>query len=326
MKGWQKSLIKRLLSKQNLTLKFFDKPIQEVNPVQYKHSDAIAVFVNSKVEKKVIDSVKNLKLITTMSTGYDHIDVDHAEKKDITVTSVPLYGENTVAEHTFGLILSISRKIHTTYKRTNEGNYSIEGLMGFDLRGKTIGIIGGGHIGMHVAKIARGFDMNVLVFDLNKDNFKSELLNFEYTDIDTIYKKSDIITLHVPYNKNTHHLINNNSFSKMKKGVILINTSRGGVVDTNSLIKALDKGKVGGAGIDVIEGENLIHEEKSLIDTSEKDSRFKQLVEDQVLIGMPNVVYTPHIAFYSKDAIERIIRTTSENIINFNTGKVKNKI
>lgn len=313
IKGWEKSYLKRKL-KGHICL-FFSESLSETHLSKIKNCDALLVFVGSSVTKKIISSMPKLKFIGTMSTGFDHIDVKFASQKKIVVSSVPFYGENTVAEHTFALILSLSRNVHKAYMRTIQNKFSIdESLMGFDLKNKTIGIIGGGHIGLHVARMAKAFSMNVLVFDLFQDNFKSEILGFSYATLDDIYAKSDVITLHVPYNKKTHHLINKDCFKKMKKGVILVNTARGGVIDTEALLWALDEKIIGGAGLDVLENEKDVSEEKEVLHDKDRGERYQKLVQNHVLLSKENIVYTPHIAFYSKEALLRILDTTVENI------------
>lgn len=293
-------------------LVFFDKPIQEIDINLYQESDVICVFIHSEVNKEIIDSLPNLKLICTRSTGIDHIDIETCKSKNILVKNVPFYGENTVAEHTFALILSLSRKIHKSYVRSIGGNFSTEGLQGFDLENKTIGIIGGGRIGLHVAKIAKGFGMHVKIYDVKQDDFFAELINFEYTSLDKLFESSDIITLHVPLNKHTQHIINKNTLKKFKKGSILINTARGGLVETNAVIEALENGTLSGAGLDVIEGEELLIEENIYNSPIEKAA--KLIVESKKLLDNENVVLTPHNAFNSIEAVNRIIYKTINNL------------
>lgn len=324
VKGWEKTHLKNKLKGHDLT--FFESPIHEVPISKYKTTEVLSVFVNSKVDKTIIDSLPKLKLINTMSTGFDHIAVKHAKKKGIPVCSVPFYGENTVAEHAFALMLSLSRNVHKAYVRTTKEDYRIDGLIGFDLKDKTLGIIGGGHIGMHVARMAKAFGMHVRVFDLYHDNFKSEIVGFKYASLDEIYKSADVISLHVPYNEHTHHLLNKEAFSKMKKGVLIINTARGGVIDTNSLIWALDKKIVAGAGLDVLENEQDVAEEKQLLHDPGHPERYKQLVLNHVLLKRDNVVYTPHIAFYSKEALTRILDTSVDNFQGFISKKMINVV
>jgi len=295
------------------TLRFFEQTIQNVEQEKYLDSDVISVFIHSKVDEKVLDKCDKLKLIATRSTGTDHINLDYTNSKNTSVKNVALYGENTVAEHTFALMLSLSRKIHESYIETTGGNFSTTGLMGFDLKGKTIGIIGGGRIGLHVARMARSFGMHVRVYDIHKDNFMAELINFKYLSLDELLKVSDIISLHVPLNTHTYHVINKESISKMKDGVIIINTARGGLINNTDLIDALEDGKIYGAGLDVLEGEEFLFEEN--ISNSPIESAAKVIVESTLLSKMPNVVITPHNAFNSIEAVHRIIDTTIENIL-----------
>lgn len=301
----------KVFSRHN-KVNFFEEAIQNVDMQKYQDSDVICVFVHSKVSKDTIDMCPNLKMIATRSTGTDHIDIMHANEKDIRVMNVPLYGENTVAEHTFALILSLSRKINESYISTTSGNFSTDGLMGFDLRNKTIGIIGGGRIGLHVARMARSFGMHVRVYDIKQDDFLAEIINFKYVSLDELLEVSDIVSLHVPSNKYTHHLINANTLDKMKHGSILINTARGDLVDTKDLIKAIESKKIYGAGLDVLEGENLLIEE-NMFNSPIKEAS-KVIENNKKLTELPNVVITPHNAFNSIEAVQRIISKTIANI------------
>jgi len=320
---WEKRHIKNKL--KNHKLVFVDEPINEENIKEAKDADIISVFIYSKIDKKVLDKMKKVKMIATRSTGFDHIDVKECKNRKIIVCNVPTYGENTVAEHTFALILSLSRKIHKSYLKMLRNDFTIDDLKGFDLKGKTIGVIGAGHIGLHVIRIAKGFGMNVLVNTLHPDKFLAEIMGFEYVSFEELLKRSDIITLHVPYNKSTHHLINKDNIKLIKRGAILINTSRGGCVDTEALIEALDKGILSGVGLDVIEGEELIKEEKQLIYEKNRKS-LENLIKDHILLSRDNVIFTPHIAFYSQEALERIVETTIDNIISFIEGRPINLV
>ena len=320
---WEKRYIKNKL--KNHKLVFVDEPINEENIKEAKDADIISVFIYSKIDKKVLDKMKKVKMIATRSTGFDHIDVKECKNRKIIVCNVPTYGENTVAEHTFALILSLSRKIHKSYLKMLRNDFTIDDLKGFDLKGKTIGVIGAGHIGLHVIRIAKGFGMNVLVNTLHPDKFLAEIMGFEYVSFEELLKRSDIITLHVPYNKSTHHLINKDNIKLIKRGAILINTSRGGCVDTEALIEALDKGILSGVGLDVIEGEELIKEEKQLIYEKNRKS-LENLIKDHILLSRDNVIFTPHIAFYSQEALERIVETTIDNIISFIEGRPINLV
>lgn len=284
------------------------------------------MFIYSRINGQIIRQIPSLKLIVTRSTGFDHIDLEECRKGGITVCNVPSYGENTVAEHTFALILSLSRNICRTCVRRLGYDFSIEGLKGFDLKGKTIGVVGAGRIGLHVIRISKGFGMNVLAYDAYQNKLLSEVLEFEYVPLEELLKESDIITLHVPYNKSTYHLINKDTLKLVKKGAILINTSRGSVVDTEALIEALDKKTLGGVGLDVIEGEELVKEEKQLLYDPKNLEVLSNLVKSHILLSRDNVIFTPHIAFYSQEALERILETTVQNITSFISGKTQNTV
>ncbi len=300
VENWAKEHIAKTISGHELI--FFDFPLDSERADFAKDAEGLVVFIYSKLNKELIDKMPKLKFIATTSTGFDHIDTEYCKKKGISVFNVPFYGENTVAEHAFALILALSRKIYPSIKRTAEQNSfeSDESLRGFDLKGKTLGLLGCGNIGKHVAKIAKGFDMKVIVFDIYKDENFAKKTGFEYVDMDVLLRDSDIISLHVPYNDKTKHLVNEETIGKMKKGVFVINTSRGGVVDTSAFIKNLESGKIAGAGLDVIE------------------EGYESIAK------MNNVIVTPHNAFNSSEAIKRIVDATTDNILSFLAGKPKN--
>ena len=318
-----------------------------------KDAEAISVFVGSEVKKQQIDAMPNLKLIATRSTGFDHIDVAYAKSKNITVCNVPAYGSRTVAEFAFALILSLSRKLFVAADQIKEGKgFDYQAFEGFNLQGKTIGIVGTGRIGLNVAQIAKGFDMDILGFVAFPNEEKAKEYGFKYVGLDELLSSSDIVTLHVPYMKETHHLINKDNLGKIsakgghasrsgsealqgrmtggKKAPILINTARGEVVDTEALLMALKDGTLGGAGLDVLEGERQLKDETTLIAQADPKhpslDELKILIEDHALINMPNVIITPHIAFYSKEAKHEILKITAENIINFKKSQPKNTI
>ncbi len=288
--------------------------------------DVLAVFIGTKVSRKTLEVLPRVRLILTMSTGYDHIDLEACRERGITVCNVPHYGENTVAEHTFALILSLSRKLHAAYFQGLRGEYHIGSLRGFDLYGKTIGVVGAGSIGLHVIRIARGFGMRVLAYDARPQRLLADVLGFTYTDLDTLLADSDIVTLHVPATPATHHLINRETLSKMKRGALLINTARGSVVDTEALLWALEEGILGGAGLDVIEGEEYITDETALLKMPVAEQTLRQLVQAHLLLRRENVVFTPHIAFNSQEAVQRILDVTLENLKAFLQGAPQNVV
>ena len=324
VEDWEEEYLKEKLSGHQL--KFSNEKLSLENTAQIKDFDALSVFIYSKIDEQIIQEIPNLKLVTTRSTGFDHIDLDVCKKRGITVCNVPSYGENTVAEHTFALILSLSRNMCKACIRRFEQDFSIEGLEGFDLKGKTIGVVGTGQIGLHVIRIAKGFGMNVVAYDVRQNKLLSEVLEFEYVTLEDLLARSDVITLHVPHMKATHHLMNKDTFKLVKKGAILINTARGSIVDTEALIEALDNKILAGAGLDVFEGEEVIKEEKQLLYEPKNLEVLASLVKDHILLSKDNVVFTPHIAFYSKEALERILETTVENVAAFVSGKPQNVV
>jgi len=321
---WEKKVLAKRFAGHKLN--FFPKPLNAETLALAKPSQIVSVFIGSKISAEIVRQLKKTKLIVTRSTGFDHIDLQACRRQKISVANIPFYGENTVAEHTFALILSLSRNIHLSYLRTIRDDFSIEGLRGFDLKDKTIGVVGAGHIGLHVIKIARGFGLKVLAYDPDQNPFVAEVLEFSYVPLKELLQKSDIITLHVPDNKATHHLINTKNIKLIKKGAILINTARGGLVETDALIQALDKKILAGAGLDVLEGENLIKEEKQLLHGNQHSQKLIEFVKDHIILNHDKVVFTPHIAFYSQEALERILETTVENIQAFIKHQPKNLV
>ena len=309
-------------------VRYFKETAQKLKS-EITEARVLSVFIKSKIDKKLITSLPNLKIITTRSTGFDHIDLAAAKERGIVVSNVPVYGENTVAEHTFALILSLARNLRKSYLRTVQNNFSIEGLMGFDLKGKTLGVVGTGHIGLHVIRMGIGFEMKVIAFDVKMQKTLSEKMNFEYVSFEELLKKSDIISLHVPDLPSTHHLINDQTIRLIKRGAVLINTARGGLVETGALVKALDEKILSGAGLDVLEDEEYILEDKRLLENSGDEkywSKLQTTVQNQSLLHRENVIFTPHLAFYSREAVQKILNTTAENISAFLSGQPLNKV
>jgi len=325
---WQSDYIKEQKFQKGVQIITSSEKLTHKNANRIKDVDAICTFIYSKLDQSLLSTFKNLKFICTMSTGFDHIDLEYCKKNKIMVFNVPTYGENTVAEHTFALILTISRRIVDSVLRTRSGDYTFEGLKGFDLKGKTLGLIGCGHIGAHVAKMARGFDMNVLVYDIKQDPLLAEKIGFKYVkDLDIVLKHSNILSLHTPYNKFTHHILNMKNIKKIKPGAVLINTARGGLVETRALIFALKKGIVSYAGLDVLEEEKPLKDDLGLLAVRRLGKKIsKTVLEEHVLLEQKNVYVTPHNAFNSPEAITRIMDTTIENIRAFLKGKPINRV
>ena len=307
-------------------LSFFATPLTEKNVDQIQTCEVISVFIYSAVTAAIVEQLKDTRCIVTRSTGFDHIDVAACQERNIAVLNVPHYGENTVAEHTFALILALSRNVHKSYVRGLKKDFSIEGLIGFDLKDKTLGVIGTGHIGLHVIRIAKGFGMHVVAYDVHHDTFLSEILHFRYAPLDQVLAESDIVTVHVPDNAHTHHLINRENIRQMKPGSLLINTARGGIVENEALIEALDNHILSGVGLDVLEGEEYIKEEQQCLHENCDATQTKQIEQNRDLLSRDNVVFTPHIGFYSEEALRRILDTTLENIAQFTLGKIENRV
>lgn len=305
---------------------FVREPLHHDTLERAADAEIVSVFVDSTVDSTVIDALPNLRMIATRSTGYDQIDLKACAARDITVSNVPLYGENTVAEHTFALILALTRRIHEAWVRTQRDNFSLEGLQGTDLKGKTLGVVGAGNIGKHVIRIARGFGMEVVAFDLHPDRILAEVLGFRYVDMDELLAVSDIVTLHAPATAATYHLIDREAFAQMKTGAVLVNTSRGSLVDTRALIAALDSGQLASAGLDVFEGEELIGEEQELLSKPEAGEQIRLLLQRQVLRNREDIVITPHMAFYSQEAVTRIMDETIANIRAWIAGSPANVV
>lgn len=314
LEDWEKGYIAERMHNQEV--RYFTVPVSEAPIDEIKDSEILVCFIYSKLNKETIDKFPKLKLIATMSTGFDHIDLEHCKQKGIAVCNVPAYGDNTVAEHAFGLILNISKNIHKGYERTREGDFSFKGLRGFDLKDKTIGVLGTGRIGQCSIKIAKGFQMNVIAYDPYQKDSLQEELGFVYKSLDEVFAESDIITIHVPLFDSTHHLINKAAIDKMKEGVVIINTSRGPLIDTEALIVGLQTGKVGGAGLDVLEGETIVKDELDFIKSRDSYTKeqLKMVMQDHILMRMENVIVTPHLAFYTREALQRILDTSLSNV------------
>lgn len=323
LRDWEKDFLQKKFE-HTAELEFYEEALGSENAYLAKDAQAIVVFIYSKVTKEVLDALPKLNFIATMSTGFDHIDVEECKKRNIIVSTVPTYGENTVAEHAFALIFAISRRLIESHDRVKSGNFSPIGLTGFDLFGKTLGVIGVGNIGTHVIRIAKGIGMDVVAYKRTAEPKLAADLGFRFVSMDELLGQSDIITLHTPYNKDTHHLLDEAAFSKMKDGVIVVNTARGAIIDTTALVSAIQKGKVAAAGLDVLEEEPMLREENELLHKDFPIEDLKTVLENHMLLNNPNVIITPHNAFNSREAIERILNTTSENIMGFLAGTPKN--
>lgn len=277
-------------------------------------SDAVCVFPNDTVDRAVLEKLaqNEVRLVALRCAGYNNVDLDAARELNIQVVRVPAYSPHAVAEHAVALMLTLNRKIHRAYNRVREGNFKLDCLMGFDMHGKTVGLVGTGRIGQVVAQILHGFGCRVLAFDPCPDIMYEER-GVHYVDLPELYRQSDIISLHCPLTPQTLHLINADALSQMKTGVMLVNTSRGAVVDTRAIIKGLKSGKIGALGLDVYEEESDIFFE-DISDTAIQDDVFARL------LTFPNVVITGHQAFFTREALENIAETTLANISEVERG------
>ncbi len=327
-KDWEEEYIREKMKSLSDAeqIDFFKEPSDEIDIEKLKPYTIVSPFIHSPFTAELLSKLPELKMIPTRSTGFDHIDLDATTKADITVSNVPSYGVNTVAEQAFALLLALSRKIIESVDRTKKSDFDRDGLQGFDLAGKTIGVVGTGKIGYHVVKIANGFGMKIVAYDPYPNDKVVEEFGVKYMELDDLLAQSDVVSLHVPYMEATHHIINKDNITKFKKGSVLINTARGPLVDNEALIDALQDGTLAGAGLDVIEGEELIEDELELLDTKISKDNLYTLLEDHVLVTMDNVIVTPHNAFNTREALMRIIDTTIENIIAWQKGEPINKV
>ena len=313
---------------KDMEVSFSQEKLTKETAAQAGQSEAVSVFVNSEVKQEVMDLLPNLKFIATRSMGFDHIDGAYAKGKGITVSSVPAYGSYTVAEFTFALILNLTRKIFEAKHQLVEGDdFDISRLEGFNLYGKTLGVIGTGKIGKNVAKLGKAFGMTVLASDVHPDEAFAAEAGCTYVQLPELLAQSDIVTLHVPYMKETYHLLNKDNIPLMKKGAYLINTARGEIVETDALVQALTSGHLAAAGLDVLESERQLKEETELLRRGSQEFKdFKTLFKNHVLIDLPRVIVTPHIAFFTREAVQEILKTTVENIRAFLAGKPQNVV
>lgn len=323
---WEKDYVSARLSEQEIIFKA--GYLGQYPDFRDDEAEALSIFVTTHLGPEELSRFPKLKFIATRSTGFDHIDLAETAKRGIKVSNVPSYGENTVAEQAFALLLCLSRKVYDSYKQIEqEGKFNTDKLKGFDLKGKTLGIIGLGRIGIHTARIANGFEMNILAFDKFPNEQATRDYKVKYVSLDELLSQSDIISLHAPYLPETHHLINQKNINKIKPGAYLINTARGGLVETGALIKALQEGILAGAGLDVLEEENFMLDELSLLNNPHPNAdSLKTILANHYLIDHPRVIITPHNAFNTQEAIERIINTTIENLTGFKNNQLTNVV
>lgn len=322
-KEWEEKYLRENLPGHDLI--FYQEALTSDNADKVRDYESVSVFVFSEFDKDALAKLPNLKFITTRSTGFDHIDLKECEKRSIVGCNVPFYGDNTVAEHAFALLLTLTRMMHKV-RISPQKTFAMEGLKGTDLKGKTLGVIGAGRIGLYAIKFARGFGMNVLAYDIIFNDFAREILGYDYVSLEELLQNSDIISMHAPLNKYTYHMLNKDNIRLVKPGAIFINTSRGGLIDTDALKMALDEGIFSAAGLDVIEGEELIIEEKRKSRKALTDNEKTIIERNLSIIQRVNVIFTPHIAFNTQEAAQRILDTTISNIKAYLEGRTENII
>lgn len=290
-------------------------------------ADVISCFTTSRVTGNILKKFSNLKLIALRSVGFNHIDIDYCKENDIAVETTPNYGNKSVAEFAFGLMIDVSRKITRAYNDLVQEVVNPHLSMGFELGGKTIGIIGLGAIGSEMARLAHGFDMNILGFDIRENVELEEKYGVKYTNFDSLLENSDVISLHAPLTKENHHLFNEESIKKMKPSAVLINTARGELVDSQALYNALSSGAIGGAGLDVLEFEESLSNPDYLVDIDRlSNNSLKKTILNTRLLKLENVIITPHMAYDTIEAVTRILNTTIENINAFSEGRIQNNV
>lgn len=311
-KPHDKEFFKSIIGADQISWIFYDFRLTKSTTDSAQGCTAVCLFVNDQADAPCLKDLASygIKLILLRCTGFDQIDLKTAHQLGIHVTRVPSYSPHSVAEHAAGLLLALNRKIHLTHERVHQMNFSLEGLLGFDIHKKVVGIIGTKKIGKMFAKIMKGFGAKILLFDTRPSSHWAEEEHLHYVPLEELLEKSDIISLHLPLTLQTHYLIDEKALSKMKKGVLLINTSRGKILKTSALIESLESGHVAGAALDTYEKEAGVFFE----DLSHTTLLDKEL---SALLKMPNVIITPHQGFFTIEAMREIARVTVENLIHF---------
>ncbi|HKL22202.1 MAG TPA: 2-hydroxyacid dehydrogenase [Tichowtungia sp.] len=314
-KPYDREFLEQANESAGLELTFFESRMGPNTVKLAEGFESICAFVNDQLEASVLIGLKKagVKHIALRCAGFNNVDLASADELGLVVTRVPAYSPYAVAEHAVALMLSLNRRIYWAHSRVRDGNYSLDGLLGFDLHGKTVGIVGTGKIGQCLAEALHGFGCKLLGVD-RYENERCKEVGMEYVSFDEMLAQADIISLHCPLMPETHHLIDNEAVARMKRGVMLINTSRGGLIDTKAVIDGLKSGKIGYMGLDVYEEEEgLFFEDKTF--EVRKDDDFARLTT------FPNVIITGHQAYFTREALTRIAETTVSNLTAFNTGE-----
>ncbi|KJG10291.1 lactate dehydrogenase [Photobacterium kishitanii] len=315
-KGYDQKSFAHTNKKFHQQLTYFDFQLNHHTAKMAEGFDAICAFVNDDLSEPVLKILaeQGVKIIAMRCAGFDRVDLDAAKALNIQVVTVPAYSPESIAEHTLGLMLSLNRRIHRAYQRTRDANFSLEGLTGYNFHGRTVGVIGTGKIGIATIRILKGLGMNILAYDPYPNPIALEL-GVTYTTLDEIYEKSNVITLHCPMSKENYHMLNRKAFAKMRKGMMIINTSRGGLLNSSDAVEALKSGIISALGVDVYENEkDLFFQDKS-----------NDIIQDDVfrrLSSCHNVLFTGHQAFLTEEALGSIAQTTLENLASFEKGEL----
>ncbi|MFC1577155.1 NAD(P)-dependent oxidoreductase [Candidatus Omnitrophota bacterium] len=319
LEGWETPIILDKVKGSKVQLIRTDSELLDPAKLnEIKEAEILSVSF-SKADRGVIEALPGLKLISTRTTGFDNIDVELAKKKKIAVINVPAYGAQTVAEYAFALILSLSRKLKMTFLRSMFGVFDQREVRGNDLEGKTLGVIGTGQIGRKLIKMASGFDMKIICYDLYPNKGVTDTYGANYVSLEELLKASDIISIHSPYTKETHHLINADKIKLMKKGVLLVNTARGPIVDISAVFEGIKQGVFGGVAFDTFEGEQIWIKADNILHKADLPApeSFKSALESFYLQRFRDVILTPHNAFNSHEAVRRILDTALADSIAF---------
>lgn len=293
---------------------------------QAHEAEVVSIFIYSKISDDVLQKLPNLKLIVTRSTGYDHIDLAACRKRGIAVSFVPSYGENTVAEHAFALLLALARKLQAASERTRRLDFSTGGLEGFDLKGKTLGVIGAGRIGRCAIRIGHGFGMEAVAFDPQQRPDIAQREGFSYAALDELLRRADVVSIHAALIAETYHLLDRDRLSLMKPSAILLNTARGPIVDSQALYTALAEGRLAGAGLDVLEGEEFLKDGAALVREGLTRDQLQAVSACLALLRLENVIVTPHVAYFTREGVGRLVATSLENIRAFLRGEPQNLV
>ena len=322
----QAVLSREFAGEKSFELRFNQKSLDKHTACTAKEARGIGIFSQSKITKEVLAHLPMVKVIATMSTGVDHIELSICKARNITVSNAPSYGYSTVAEYAFGLILALARKFKSTLDRSERGIFSRTGLIGIDIKGKTLGLIGTGRIGSHMARLGWAFGMKIIAYDVRSDVALKEKYGVQFMNLEDVLEQADVISLHLPYLPSTHHLINAERLRLLKPTALLINTSRGKLIDTKAVAKALREDRLGGIALDTFEGEDIWIEEEFLKHDDLPAIALREAMESFSIMRSERAILTPHNAFNTREALERLLITGAENIKAFFSDNPQNVV